>query len=172
MKPTTTTFLLAATLCASALVMPAARADYMDMSNSAGMMAQMWADRSQFISTQSLNNSIASQYGTNESTGGKTGHKVRKTKPKPRVMTTYRESPAVTKRTVTRFTNWVATKTNATAAESIRRDFENDALGYWAKEVAKDGLKRGDVADAMTQYWLMSWQIANRSMSDPTRAQV
>lgn len=119
-----------------------------------------------------LNNSTASQSGTSN-TWSKSSHSVRKTKPKKALTTTtYRESPAVTKRTVTRFTNWVATTTNATAAAAIRRDFENDMLNRWAKESSENGLHRGDVADALTAYWVTNWMIANRVTTDPTRAQV
>lgn len=44
--------------------------------------------------------------------------------------------------------------------ETIRRQ---DLLALWEKHVAVDGLRRGDVADAMAAYWVQNWQIATRT---------
>lgn len=97
---------------------------------------------------------------------------IRRTPKEVLTTTTYRESPAVSKRVLKGFTDWIATKANATDAEAIRRDFENDIVGRWAKEVRENGLKRGDVADALTAYWVTNWMIANRVTSDPKPVQV
>jgi len=165
MKHTTTTLFLAATLCAGALVMPQARAQFYSWSAIPDYSYLVRSPASLKI-TQEIGRE--SQNTARESTGG-----VRKTTPKKALTTTtYRESPAVSKQVLTRFTDWVATKANATDAAAIRRDFENDMLGRWAKESSENGLHRGDVADALTAYWVTNWMIANRVTSDPTPAQV
>ncbi len=169
MKPTLPTFLLAATLCASALVTPTARADYMDFGQvyiTAGMNMAAMQPTMDMVRRQADENRSASQ-----NTGSKSSPGVRKTPQKKALTTTYRESSAVHKRVLTRFTDWLDTKLNATDAASLRRAFEQDALSEWAKGNASDGLKRGDVADAMTDYWVKNWMIANR-VTFTSRAQV
>ncbi len=157
----TTTLLLAATLCASGLAARPARAQ-MAYYGPVGI----WPGNLYFSSQAFHNPEVKSSVRRSFSN-------IRKTKPrKALTTTTYRESPAVHKQVLTRFTNWVGTKLNATDAESISRDFENDMVGRWAKGVAEVDLKRGDVADALTSYWLVNWHIANRVTSDPKPAQV
>ncbi len=146
MKPTIPILFLAATLCASTLVMPQARADYFDMGqdyiNTGMSMAALEPTMRQLARD--------AEHQMDENTGRKSSHSVRRTPKKALTTTTYRESSAVHNRVLTRFTDWVATHTNATDAAAIRRDFENDMLGRWAKESSENGLHRGDVADALT----------------------
>ena len=152
MKHTLTTLFLAATLCASALVMPQARAQYSDDIPDF-TLANSWSplNTGAFYPNAVIMNDII-RSGENGNAGSKSSQGVRKATPKKALTkTTYRESPAVHKQVLTRFNNWIATKLNASDAASIRRDFENDMMGRWAKEVAPD-LKRGDVADALTAY--------------------
>ncbi len=168
MKPTIPTLFLTATLCASALVTRPARADYMDFGQvyiNAGM--NMAIHDSIVLDIRRQSESQNTERKASASRGSKA-----KTPKKALTTTTYRESSAVHNRVLTRFTDWVATHTNATDAAAIRRDFENDMLGRWAKESSKNGLKRGDVADALTAYWVTNWMIANRVTSDPKPAQV
>ncbi|MDP5277997.1 hypothetical protein Q9Q95_03600 [Sphingomonas sp. DG1-23] len=85
--------------------------------------------------------------------------------------TGYRASPAISKRVRTRFADFVA-RADPPNADRLRNFVaQNDLLGAWAKHVAVDGLQRGDVADAMTAYWVQNWQIANK-VPFASRAQV
>lgn len=180
MKPTLPTLLLAATLCASALAMRPARAqdDYSfpgyDFNTLSGMAAmdgvrqEIWRQESDRLQRDA------------QQSASPRGQGVRKTKPKKTPLkkalttTTYRESPTVHKQVLGKFTQHLRTQITSKAdAENMCRDFEGqDVMALWAKDVAKDGLKRGDVADAMANYWIMDWRIANRVMTDPTRVQV
>lgn len=87
------------------------------------------------------------------------------------VDTRYRASPAVSARVRSQFADFVA-KTDPANAERLRQAIERkDLLGAWERHVAVDGLRRGDVADAMTAYWVQNWQIAN-AVPFAERAQV
>jgi hypothetical protein len=75
--------------------------------------------------------------------------------------TRYRASPAVSARVRGQFADFVA-KTDPANGERLRQVVQRqDLLGAWEKHVSVDGLRRGDVADAMTAYWVQNWQIAN-----------
>ena len=91
--------------------------------------------------------------------------------PRSAVGTRYRASPVVSRRVGAQFADFVvrADPPNADRLRSFLR--QNDLLGAWAKHVAVDGLQRGDVADAMTAYWVQNWQIANK-VPFASRAQV
>ncbi|CAN7367366.1 hypothetical protein LJR225_002247 [Phenylobacterium sp. LjRoot225] len=94
--------------------------------------------------------------------------------PPPRALaidTRYRASPEVSARVRRQFADFVA-RTSPANADRLRQAIQQkDLLGAWERHVAVDGLRRGDVADAMTAYWVQNWQIANnRPFTD--RAQV
>ena len=75
--------------------------------------------------------------------------------------TRYRASPAVSARVRGQFADFVA-RTDPANGERLRQVVQKqDLLGAWEKHVSVDGLRRGDVADAMTAYWVQNWQIAN-----------
>lgn len=85
--------------------------------------------------------------------------------------TRYRPSPAVSSRVRGQFADFVA-KRDPTNGDRLRQAVQQkDLLGAWEKHVAVDGLRRGDVADAMTAYWVQNWQIAN-NVPFANRAQV
>jgi hypothetical protein len=85
--------------------------------------------------------------------------------------TRYRASPAVANRVRAQFADFVA-KADPANADRLRQFVaQNDMLALWDKHVAADGLRRGDVADAMTAYWVQNWQIANK-LPFTSRAQV
>ena len=87
------------------------------------------------------------------------------------VNTRYRASPAVTTRVKGQFADFVA-KTDPANGDRLRQTIQQkDLLGAWEKHVSVDGLRRGDVADAMTAYWVQNWQIANK-VPFANRAQV
>ena len=77
------------------------------------------------------------------------------------VNTRYRASPAVTARVKGQFADFVAKADPANGPRLRQAVQQNDLLGAWEKHVSTDGLRRGDVADAMTAYWVQNWQIAN-----------
>jgi hypothetical protein len=88
------------------------------------------------------------------------------------VNTRYRASPAVTTRVKGQFADFVA-KTDPANGPRLRQSVQQqDLLGVWERHVSVDGLRRGDVADAMTAYWVQNWQIANNVLStDRARVQ-
>ncbi len=161
---TTSTLFLAATLCASALVVRPAR-------------AQSWTppfDFSPQLGARIMEPQLEAQRdraAQGASSARKATDSVRRVPKKALTTTTYRESSDVTKRVVKGFTDRIAAQASASDAATIRTMFENDMVGIWAKDVAADGLKRGDVADALTDYWVKNWMIANR-VTFTTRAQV
>lgn len=94
------------------------------------------------------------------------------------VDTRYRASPAVTSRVKGQFADFVA-KTDPANGPRLRQVVQQqDLLGAWERHVSVDGLRRGDVADAMAAYWVQNWQIANnvpftdRAQVQAVRAQV
>ena len=100
----------------------------------------------------------------------------RKAAPAPRQSapadTRYRASPAVSARVRGQFADFAA-KADPARADQLRATIQRqDLLAMWEKHVAVDGLRRGDVTDAMTAYWVQNWQIATRTpFVDKTRVQ-
>lgn len=86
------------------------------------------------------------------------------------VQTTYRASPAVTQRVKSQFAEFVGRNGGDAAGLAAAMDRE-DFFARWGRHVASYGLRRGDVADAMTAYWMINWQIAN-DVTDVSRGQV
>lgn len=83
-------------------------------------------------------------------------------RPAAAVDTRYRASPAVSARMRDRFADFAA-KADPVRADALRGAVKDrDLLVLWERHVSVDGLRRGDVADAMTAYWVQNWQIANR----------
>ncbi|WP_233503517.1 DUF6683 family protein [Sphingomonas psychrotolerans] len=85
--------------------------------------------------------------------------------------TRYRGSPVVSARVRAQFGDFVAKADPANAGRLRNAVLQQDLLGAWEKHVAVDGLRRGDVADAMAAYWVQNWQIANK-VPFASRAQV
>ncbi len=79
------------------------------------------------------------------------------------VDTRYRGSPAVSARVRAQFADFAAAADPANAARLRQVIGRQDLLAEWEKHVAVDGLRRGDVADAMTAYWVQNWQLATRT---------
>lgn len=132
-----------------------------------GMPGPQW-DAGSMILNDTMNRiRLESALGTSGTSKPKTPRQLKRQTPRravrsQRFVTTYRESPLVRKRVLTQFTNWIATQDSPQAAARIKREFEQkNVLALWAKDVARNGLKRGDVADALTDYWVTNWQIAN-----------
>lgn len=77
--------------------------------------------------------------------------------------TRYRASPAVSARVRAQFADFAARADPANADRLRQTIGRQDLLAQWEKHVAVDGLSRGDVADAMTAYWVQNWQLATRT---------
>lgn len=85
---------------------------------------------------------------------------------------TYTESPAVTARVRKNFVAFLrgqGLNEGATSMEAYlaKADFRKD----WAASAAPDGLKRGNALDALTEYWVTNWAIANgKTSTTPAQA--
>ena len=103
--------------------------------------------------------------------GGGDRRVVAPTRPAAAAGTRNRASPAISGQVRAKFADFVA-RTDPANADRLRKVVQQqDLLGMWEKHVAVDGLRRGDVADAMTSYWVQNWQIANK-VPFASRAQV
>nr|WP_294815315.1 DUF6683 family protein [uncultured Sphingomonas sp.] len=109
--------------------------------------------------------------GSTVRSGGGDRRTTAPTRPTGATSTRYRGSPAISAQVRAKFADFVA-RADPANAEQLRKVIQQqDLLGMWEKHVAVDGLRRGDVADAMTSYWVQNWQIANK-VPFASRAQV
>ena len=87
-----------------------------------------------------------------------------------KVTTTYRASPQVSARVLDSYSRRLATSLGPVngprTAEELRR---GDPLRRWSQLVGADGLRSGDLADALAGWWVLSWVVANGA--DSNRAQ-
>lgn len=90
---------------------------------------------------------------------------------RPRVSTTYQPSAQVSERTRKQFLVFIRQTSGEQAAlqldEILRKQ---DPITLWAGLVRSEGLRPGDLADAMTAYWLLNWMMANRGSGNRTQA--
>lgn len=76
--------------------------------------------------------------------------------------TLYAADPRVSTLVRATFVRSLERRLNGAAAEAIARDLEkHDAVDRWAAMVASQGLRRGDLADALASYWVLNWAMAN-----------
>lgn len=166
MKPTSRLF-LAATLCASALLMPQAR-------------AQMTGDVEHYFThpstpTPTFVPPIARAVGREiENNGSKTPspHGAGRS-PKARATTTYRPSRAVSRKVQARLLAFVAKSNSPEVVAQLKSELQGDLIGQWVKGMSLYGLRSGDVADAMAANWVQSWKFADheaRTQLPPMRA--
>lgn len=93
------------------------------------------------------------------------------------VSTSYRASPAVTSRVKRQFVAFVGSTGGDQAGIAAAMERE-DFFARWGRHVSQYGLRRGSIADAMTAYWVLNWQISNdvrqvdRSQVSAVRSQV
>ncbi len=100
------------------------------------------------------------------------GRKAAAPKPTPIPTTAYKSSPAVTAGVKRKYVEFVKGRYGAKVAEETRRWLaQNDFVAVWKSAVKEDGLREGNVADALTAYWVANWTIANGA-SENTRDQV
>lgn len=82
--------------------------------------------------------------------------------PAARASTSYRPSPAVSARVRRQFLAAMNARIGAAKARQLAAALEReDPVASWAQIVASDGLRNGDVADALAAYWLLNWGMAN-----------
>lgn len=85
--------------------------------------------------------------------------------------TAYRADPAVTARVQRQFVAFIRSTSGDAGAQEMQKAFaQKDLLHAWAVGVAPDGMKAGDVADALTEYWVANWQAANQHPESPSPA--
>lgn len=76
--------------------------------------------------------------------------------------TSYRPSQIVSARIQRNFLESIRWNVSAEARNNLAAAFaERPALEIWQDLVAADGLKTGNVADALTAYWVLNWVTAN-----------
>lgn len=73
--------------------------------------------------------------------------------------TTYQASQGVTERVKRQFIEYVSQRSPEDGAR-VRSDLGRiDPTAAWARIVAEDGLRPGDVADAYAAYWILNWAV-------------
>ncbi len=87
-----------------------------------------------------------------------------------RAVTTYHPSREVSARVRRQFAEWMSGLSRSEDGRRIAAAMnERDPVRSWAKIVGGDGLKPGDMIDAVTSYWILNWVMANGA--DSTRAE-
>lgn len=161
--PAFSAIVLAMGLPAAAQDFPSIGSQYMDFGSSMMAVGQM---------NNVLGNTVRGGGGSPRRGGTSAATGLSASRPAASVNTRYRASPAVTTRVKGQFADFVA-KTDPANGPRLRQAVQqNDLLGAWEKHVSVDGLRRGDVADAMAAYWVQNWQIANKvPFTDRTQVQ-
>lgn len=92
--------------------------------------------------------------------------------------TSYPASTVISARIQRQFLDNIRWSVSAEARNNLAAAFaERPALDIWQDLVAADGLKTGNVADALTAYWVLNWVTANARYNlkvdnGPIRAQL
>jgi len=88
------------------------------------------------------------------------------------VTTAYAPSPAVSQRVRRQFADWVGQQAGPEAGRRVGEVLRNgDPVKSWAGIVGADGLRPGDVADALAGYWVLNWVMANGVDNNRAQAQ-
>lgn len=89
-----------------------------------------------------------------------------------RPATAYRASPEVSARVQGLFTEWMAVLAGTEGGRRVAVALaDRDPVRSWAKIVGTDGLRPGDMADALAGYWILNWVMANGADSGRAEAQ-
>lgn len=92
--------------------------------------------------------------------------------------TSYPQSSVISARIQRQFLDSIRWSVSAEARNNLAAAFaERPALDIWQDLVASDGLKTGNVVDALTAYWVLNWVTANARYNfkvdnGPIRAQL
>lgn len=82
------------------------------------------------------------------------------------VDTSYRPSPTVSARLQRQFLTDMRWSAGVEVRDSLTAAFaKRSPLEIWQELVAADGLRTGNVADALTSYWVLNWITANAAYS-------
>jgi hypothetical protein len=123
---------------------------------------------SDILNKQRVDAAIASRPSPAHPSGTAAGPAPRST---ARLVTTYRASPAVSVRVRGQFADWMGRQVGAESGRKIAQAMaQTDPVRNWAQVVADDGLRPGDVADALAGYWILNWGMATGRDAD--RAQI
>jgi len=86
--------------------------------------------------------------------------------------TKYASDPAVSARVQAAFVRGLERRLHGVQAEAIARNLrENDPVARWSGMVSGDGLRTGDLADALASYWVLNWAMANGGESSAVAMQ-
>ncbi len=86
--------------------------------------------------------------------------------------TSYLRDAAVSAQVQQRFVRGLERRLRGEQAEAIARNLrDNDPVARWAGMVSGDGLRTGDLADALASYWVLNWAMANGSEGRPEQMQ-
>lgn len=90
--------------------------------------------------------------------------------PVPDAVTGYRPLPAVSARVRRQFVVVMGERVGVANARQIATAMERgDPVANWSRLVTSDGLRSGDVADALAAYWLLNWTMANGKEGNQTQ---
>ncbi len=84
--------------------------------------------------------------------------------------TGYASTPAVTQKVIKQYLAWSKTQSTKDAAYLKTAFSQHNPIQIWRDGVREDGLKTGDVSDALAAYWVLNYLIANQKTTS-TRAQ-
>ena len=88
------------------------------------------------------------------------------------ISTTYAASPAVSQRVRRDFSGWVCQQAGPEAGRRVDAILRTgDPVKSWSGIVGGDGLRPGDLADALAGYWVLNWVMANDGDSNRAQAQ-
>lgn len=88
------------------------------------------------------------------------------------VITTYKPSRQVSARVRRQYAEWMSGLAGIDGGRRIAAAMrDRDPVRSWAKIVGDDGLHPGDMADAVTGYWILNWVMANGADSTGGQAQ-
>ncbi len=86
--------------------------------------------------------------------------------------TAYAPSSAVSQRVRRQFAEWVGQQAGPEAGRRVGEVLrDGDPVKSWAGVVGSDGLRPGDVADALAGYWVLNWVMANGADNNRAQAQ-
>lgn len=86
--------------------------------------------------------------------------------------TQYASSPDVTTRVKAQFVAHIRSTAGDSAADEIEVALRgSDPVAEWSAIVGGDGMRPGDVADALASYWVLNWVMANGSDSTGPQTQ-
>lgn len=86
--------------------------------------------------------------------------------------TTYARDAAVSAQVQAEFVRGLERRLNGAQVEAIARNLRgSDPVVRWAGMVSADGLRGGDLADALASYWVLNWAMANGGESSPATLQ-